>query len=112
MRIEFNNYEAAKKFYYKLQEDGMKLEMVGENYTVMSLSLSVQHSMYCAVELTLVHTPKRVEPTWSFGEDMLKDLRQKNSSLLKFTEKAIALYVSSGDAEKYLAKYNRDGTVR
>jgi len=111
MKIEFGNSNAANKFVEQIKKDGMKVSIAGEEYFVNYIELQFQQP-FISVVLHLHHNLKRVYPTWEHGETILKDLRQRNSSLLKFTEKAIALYVSSGDAEKYLAKYNRDGTEK
>lgn len=112
LKITFNNAKAWQEFYTKLKNDKMQLELNGENFHVLTITATIHYPYRVEVQLELLHNPKRVAPEWTFGEDYLKDLRQQNSSLLKFTEKAIELFVSSGDAERYLKKYNNDGTEK
>ena len=113
MRIDFNNSKDFEKFYNKVQAT-KEITIDGEKFRVSSMGGRVNASHYrqYELELDLSHQPKRVDPTWEYGEDQLKLLRQQNSSLLKYTEKAIAMFVMNGGAEKYLAKYNRDGTEK
>ena len=113
MKLQFSNVEEVNKFLDKIKADGYKININGEDYRVSGARVNYTGYSFHEVDIKAIHIPKRVYPKLlEMDIQYYKDLRQRNSSLLKYTEQAVTHFVQSGQLAKYLEKYNSDGSVK
>lgn len=112
MKIEFSDNVAAQKFWDSIHKNDNTIVLNGENYLVRTADITHYAHVGISVAMNLIHIPKRTYPKWDYSEDYLKQIRQKHSSLLKYTEQAFQVFIENGGLTKYLEKYNSDGSEK